>query len=267
MAEPELTANDLRGLIPQRNALVILGNQRSGTNLLAKDIGALGTLGRPGEHLSRARRSGLDLRGQFEQFAADGGGPAGDTFAVTLMVNYLEHLGVWVAPTGPPAKGTPGRSDRLEDVAVRFFLERFEKVTFVTLDREPLWEWAYSHWRLTVTNQYHLEDGEVRYGSREVGWRDGDPVVPDPAGILEFMHQIQRKRERLERLLERNAIEPVALTYREVVDEFPTYLHRITRAAGLPDGDLTGLRRALTKLAPQHEVDEARQSLRHFLGL
>lgn len=260
-------ADKLRALIAQRNALVILGVQRSGNTLLSRDIASLGVLGSPAELLLKAEAAQRGRGARLAHFAAAGAAPGGDTFAVTLMVNYIERFGAWLRPAWRAlAPGQPPRR-ALEDAALRFFQDRFDRTTFITLRRDPLWEAAYSHWRVSVTGQYHLELGKVRYGGRKVAWRDGDPIIPNPAEIVRYATKIAADHARIDAALARNDIVPLALNYREVVGCFPHYLGRVLAAAGKPETALASARREMEKLTPDVEIEAARTAIQEYLGL
>jgi LPS sulfotransferase NodH len=246
----------LRQLIPARDAVVILGVQRSGTTLLAQDIASLGSLGIPGEHMLIAERSLPDREATFARLASSGIGRNGEVFAITLMINYLSKLGTWLA-----GEGALRKRDDLEDLAIRFFIDNFERVTFVTLRRDPLWHVAYSHWRVAQTNEYHLTKEGPRMGNRSVAYRRGDPVVPDPEGILVMLGQVIEKYQQIEALLSRHGITPLQLVFDEVVGEFPCYLGKVTMAAGRPEVDVGLAQRTMLKLTPEAETDEARAAL------
>lgn len=260
-------ADKLRALIAQPNALVILGVQRCGNTLLARDIASLGVLGNPAEHLLKAEAAQSSRGARLAHIAAAGAAPGGDTFAMTLMINYIGRFGALLMPARLPF--VPGKLPirAVEDVVLRFFRDRFERTTFVTLRRDPLWEAAYSHWRVSVTNQYHREPGKIRYGDGKVAWREGDPIIPDPAEIVRYATKIAENHARIDAALARNAIVPLALSYREVVDGFPDYLGRVLAAAGKSETALASAHRDMKKLTPDTEVEAARIAVREFLGL
>ncbi len=81
---------------------LVLSTQRSGTSLLCQDIGALGGLGRPGEHflklLPQARRGELnpdDIRAAIA-YGADR--VRGDVAGICLMANYARGIMDVLAP-------------------------------------------------------------------------------------------------------------------------------------------------------------------------
>lgn len=259
-------ADQLRALIPQENALLILGVQRTGTTLLAQDIASLKAIGTPGEHYLDAQGEAADREGQFADFARRGAAHGGNTFAVTLMSNYLAGFGRWLVPGGESAAAGMPYPD-LEDIAMRFYCERFQRLTVVTLLRLPIWKAAYSHWRVTVTNQYHHYAEGVRTGQRVVNWRPGDPIVPDPVGILALADKIKTDYARIADILNRHDINPIELTYDEVTTDFPGYLSKVAKTVGREDVDVTTARRLQIKLTPKAELTAAKAALEAHLGM
>lgn len=263
----EGTADQLRSLIPQRNALLILGVQRTGTTLLAKDIASLGFMGTPGEHVLKVISGDMtdDLR--WASFAALGAQSGGGTFAVTLMMNYLSLFGKWLDPNLPGGQTEAAQQTVYDDRAMRFFLDRLDTTTVVTLHRAALWEVAYSTWRVSVTNQYHAIGSDIQLGARKVTWRASDPIPIDPPAILLCLNMIIRSYQQIDALLARHGITPVRLTYDEVVGEFPSYLRRVMISAGYGDRDENTASRQMTKLVDPDKLAKAKKAVAAYLGL
>ena len=253
--------------MPQKNALLILGVQRTGTALLAKDIGSLGFLSTPGEHFLKIESGKLSAQDRNARFAALGTRPGSSVFAVTLMINYLHRFAKWLDPKVPEGLNDLALQLWLEDRALRFFLDGFDTTTVVTLHRAALWEVAYSTWRVSVTNQYHAVGADIRHGDRTVKWRPGDAIPLDPAAILLCLTPIIRNYRKIDALLARHNINPVRLSYDEVVDQFPAYLRRVMEPAGHGEKDETIARRQMTKLVDPDELDRARRAMTAYLGL
>jgi LPS sulfotransferase NodH len=260
-------ADKLHALIPQRDALLILGVQRTGTALLASDIASLGFMGTPGEHLLKVTSGQMTNPARCARFAELGGGAGGRTFAVTLMMNYLSLFGKWLDPDLPDGLTSTAQQTEFDDRAMRFFLDRFDRTTVVTLHRDALWEVAYSTWRVSVTNQYHAMGANIRLGSREVTWQAGETIEIDPPAIILCLNMIIQSYRRIDDLVARHGISPVRLRYDEVVGEFPSYLRRVMVAAGYGDRDENAASRHMTKLVDQDELAKAKRAVAAYLGL
>ncbi len=254
-------------MIPQRDALVILGVQRTGTALLGQDIKSLGVLGTPGEHLLKAEANIGSLHDKLAVFAQRGASAESDVFAVTLMMNYIQRFGALLLNDHAPQPTADTQRDMEEDAALRFFLDNFDQTTVVTLHRAALWDVAYSTWRVSITNQYHRNAETIITGGRIVKWRSGDPIIPDPAAILACLGKIIQSYRRIETLLTRHDVRPVRLDYDQVVADFPDYLYPVLAAAGRADCDLSVARRSMSKLVDTDERDRAKHAFLNYLGL
>lgn len=229
----------------ERKALVILTTQRSGSTMLCDDIKNLGVLGTPNEHFfdilyQLKGKTGEEL---VDHFTSNGNLYNSEFYSIKLMYNYLPEFGYWVSNRNKPY-GSSINEEIYREFSIRFFLEKFEDITFIYLKRKNKFEQAVSHYRAIKTNIWHKRTYVDH--KREDTWFE--KIISNKRGTDEERYLLNNidvghfdrlydracnEDRELELLIKKLGIDCLSLVYEEIMDDYPNYLLSISAKAGI----------------------------------
>ena len=236
------------GYLAPRRTIVVCTSRRCGSTLLGEALWRAGGLGCPLEYLHAGFRPGFaerwntpDLDGYLSALyrnRTDAGGTLGiKVFWPDLQLVYAERY---------PDRPEPGYAEMAELVA-----GLFPNPTFVHLWRHDLLRQAISDCRAVRTGRWRLFDAvETR--------RTPELAVDD---ITMSVNQFGTQRDRWRGFFAYLGVEPVRLTYEQLVADYPGTVRRLVATLGGADPVAAT---AAPRLRRQSDVDTERAAVRYL---
>lgn len=249
----------------EKNALVILATQRSGSTLLCSDIAKLKCLGTPNEHfLAISQQENKYDPELVAKFMKNCNEHDSDFFAIKLMQNYLHEFSAWIQNKKPPT--SPLERKELQLGLFTALQERFDKVHYILLERESLFDQALSRYKAQRSNIYHMKhEGGVITGF------DGNKDKPateelDMEQFLQASFGLHREKRELRQLCKEANINLHAITYDEVVNSYPNYLIDFVKSIGI-EQNITPAIREFKKVIKRSETQDAKAEFMIRMGM
>lgn len=246
---------------------MVLSTQRSGSTLLCRDIASLEKLGTPDEHFLELLSERTVDENSFSRLIAKGNPNGTDYYAINLMYNYLHTFGAWVMTGNINSKR--GSIEDRRRAALQFFVDRFDHVVFVAVERKNLFDQALSRYRSQKTNVFHVTNtGKIISGFSKERCREADVIREfDFECFWNICSELVNERRNFSTLIENCGLHFIRLDYATIVDNFPDYLNEIIDSAGIGPLSITRSERALKKIVSKDFYDAARHAFLKRLGL
>lgn len=217
----------------EKKALVILSTQRSGSTMLCQDIKALGILGTPDEHFWQVltQKKGTSGEQLVDYFTSNGNLNNSDFYSIKLMYNHLDMFGYWISDR---VLDKETNTKKYRELALRFFLEKFDNATFIYIQRKNKFEQALSHYRSAKTNLWHIIEGKKVKTKHSNSLKEHELLDHID---LELFNRIYdrtcRQDKQLQKFMKKQGINYIPLVYEEIRNEYPSYLLEIGAKAGV----------------------------------
>lgn len=217
----------------EKKALVILSTQRSGSTMLCQDIKSLGVLGTPDEHFWRVlnKKEGTTGDQLVNYFTSSGNYHNSDFYSIKLMYSHLDMFGFWISDRVLDKETNPNTYRKL---ALQFFLEKFDNVTFIYIQRNNKFEQALSHYRAAKTKLWHIFESKADKNKHLNGINEHQLL--DNINIKQFNRLYNRtcSQDRdLQRFIKKQGIDYLPLVYEDIRKDYPNYLLDIGEKAGV----------------------------------
>lgn len=213
--------------------LIILATQRTGSTLLCSELGAIGGLGQPGEHLlswRRARGAGQRLDVPALAEASAPGLDADGWVGHKIMSDYLGELAAAWGGGGPEAG--PAHQARF----IEWLCEHIGPTAVIRISRSDRLDQALSRYLAAETGLYfRAVDGICQYG--DTGHRSSLDVAVDGlslARINRIIGKINREEAALDAVCARLDALVLQIEYEALAADREETMARCLGHAGLP---------------------------------
>ncbi|KON88335.1 hypothetical protein AF332_17020 [Sporosarcina globispora] len=245
----------------EKNALVILSTQRSGSTMLCEDIISLGVLGTPDEHLRLVlnQKKMTAAEQLVDYFTSNGNLNDSSFYSIKLMYNHLDLLGYWISDRGLDTKTN---KKKYREMALQFFLDKFDHVTFIYIQRKNKFEQALSYYRSAKTKVWHLRDGEKVDNNHSISYEEQKLLKNIDIKLFNKIYDMVCSRDReLKRLIKSQGIHYLSLVYEDIRIEYPVYLLDIGAEAGIKLNINSLEKRKIKKIVSSDFVSEFKKAL------
>ncbi|MGA5688510.1 Stf0 family sulfotransferase [Cytobacillus pseudoceanisediminis] len=240
---------------------MILSTQRSGSTMLCEDIKSLGVLGTPDEHLrlvlNQKKKTAAEQLVDF--FTSNGNLNNSRFYSIKLMYNHLELLGYWISDRG---LGTKTNKKKYREIALQFFLDKFDHVTFIYIQRKNKFEQALSYYRSAKTKLWHLRDGKKVENNHSISYKDQKLLKNIDINLFNRIYdKVCRRDRKLQRLIKNQGIHYLSFKYEDIRSDYPLYLLDIGAEAGIKLNINSLEERKIKKIVSNDFVSEFKKAL------
>ncbi|MBX9974033.1 Stf0 family sulfotransferase [Cytobacillus firmus] len=193
-----------------------------------------------------------------DYFTSNGNLNNSSFYSIKLMYNHLDLLGYWISDRGLDTK----TNKKYREIALQFFLDKFDHVTFIYIQRKNKFEQALSYYRSAKTKLWHLRDGKKVEYNPSISNKEQKLLKNIVIKLFNKIYDMVCTREsKLQRLIKKQGIHYLSLVYEDIRNDYPHYLLDIGAEAGIKLNINSLEERKIKKIVSDEFVSEFKKAL------